>query len=224
MHNGHRDRLKQRFGKEGLDNFEPHNILELVLFYAIPRKDTNEIAHRLIKTFGSLSAVMDAPIGDLLKVEGVGESAATLLKLIPLVSAKYQSDKDSNFKIIDTTESAGAFMVSKFIGKTDETVYIICLDSKRKVLYDGIIFTGNVNATNISIRKIVEITLRYNATSVIISHNHPGGIALPSKEDISSTAKMQSALRNIGIELIDHIVVADGDYVSFADSGFIKNE
>lgn len=222
MHDGHRERLKERFNKEGLDNFEPHNVLELVLFFAIPRRDTNELAHKLIERFGSLAAVFDAPVGELTKVEGIGESAALLIKLFPAVAAKYKADRDANFKIIDSSDAAGAFLTPKFFGKTDELVYLICLDSKRKILYDGIIFEGSVNSTNISIRKIVEITLRYNATSVIIAHNHPGGIALPSKEDIGSTEKMKSVLNGVGISLIDHIIVADDDYVSFADSGLLN--
>lgn len=223
MHDGHRERLKSRFLKEGLDSFEAHNVLELILFYAIPRKDTNVIAHQLIKRFGSLSAVFDAPLVELTKIDGIGKSTALLLKLFPATAARYKADKESNIKIIDSSDSAGAYILPKFFGRTDESVFLICLDSKRKILYEGIIFIGSVNSTNISIRKIVEITLQHNATSVIIAHNHPGGIALPSKEDINSTSIMLNALRSVGIELIDHIVVADEDYVSFADSALLNN-
>lgn len=223
MHNGHRNRLKERFLKEGLDSFEAHNVLELILFYAIPRKDTNETAHRLLDTFHSLSGVFEASYGELLKVEGVGPSAASLIKMFPDVMRKYSVDKEKNLKIIETTEDAGKFLLPLFIGRSDEIVVLVCLDCKRKVLHSSIIFEGSVNSAQISIRKIVEVALRYNSSTVIIAHNHPGGLALPSKEDVTTTGTVKEVLTGVGIDLLDHIVVADNDYVSFADSGLLNN-
>lgn len=223
MHDGHRERLKERFAKEDLDSFDAHNVLELILFYAIPRKDTNLIAHRLINTFGSISAVFDASIGDLIKVDGMGKNAATYLKLFPSVMRKYREDKDRDFTIIQDSEMAGKYLLPSFLGRSDEVVVLVCLDSKRKVLANLVIFEGSVNSAQISVRKIVEAALRYNSSSVLIAHNHPGGLALPSKEDVATTSMVKNILAGVGIDLLDHIVVADGDFVSFADSGLLKD-
>lgn len=222
MAEGHRERLKQRFLREGLDGFEPHNILELALFFAIPRRDTNTIAHELINTFGSLSAVFDAPVHELMRVKGVGENAALYLKLFPSIFRIYEQDKKSKRECIASTEDAGKHILPQFVGRTNETVYAVYMDSKRKVLYSGVLFEGNVNSAQISTRKIAETAIRFNASSVILAHNHPGGLALPSREDIGTTHKIASVLRGMGIELIDHLIVADDDFVSMADSGFLS--
>lgn len=222
MAEGHRERLKQRFLREGLDGFEPHNILELALFFVIPRRDTNRIAHELIKTFGSLSAVLDAPAHELINVSGIGENAALFLKLFPSLFRMYEQDKKRKRECIDNTEEAGRRILSQFVGRTNETVYAVYMDNKREVLYSGVLFEGNVNSAQISTRKLAETAMRFNASSVILAHNHPGGIALPSREDIGTTHKIASVLQGIGIELIDHLIVADDDFVSMADSGFFS--
>ncbi len=222
MHDGHRKRLTERFIKDDIDSFESHNILELILFFAIPRIDTNLIAHRLIKAFRTLSGVFDASFGDLEKIEGVGKSAATLIKLFPSVMRKYKEDKERDFAIIKDAEMAGNYLLPSFVGRNDEVVVLVCLDCKRKVLANLVIFEGSVNSAQISIRKIVEVALRFNSSSVIIAHNHPGGLALPSKEDVATTITVKKILEGVGIDLIDHIVVADGDFVSFADSGLLR--
>ncbi len=223
LHEGHRKRMKERFLQSGLEAFETHNILELLLFYGIPRKDTNEIAHRLEKAFGSFSNVLDAPFEELIKIEGMGESAAILLKLIPAVCREYMDDKYSIGTIINSTERAGEFLIPKFIGRNNEIVYIICLDNKCKVINSMIAFEGSVNAASVSVRNLVEIALRSNATSVIIAHNHPSGIAIPSFEDIETTQKLIKAFDTVEIKLLDHIIIAEHDFVSLADSGQFSN-
>lgn len=222
MHTGHRDRLRKRFLDNGLENFEPHTALELLLFYARPRHDTNEIAHDLIKTFGSFSAVLEAPLCDLQKVHGVGRNTAVLLKLIPELSAFYMQDKTEPGVILNSTEKAGAYFLPKFIGKTNECLYMVSLDNKKEVvrctkLEDG----GTVNAVAISVKKIVTEALSANATAVILAHNHPGGIALPSSNDKWVTQQVYVALRMVDVQLIDHLIIADDDFVSLLDSGFI---
>lgn len=223
MAEGHRERLKQRFLREGLDGFEPHNILELALFFVIPRRDTNALAHELINTFGSLSAVFDAPAHELMRVKGIGENAALYLKLFPSIFRLYEQDKRRKRECIDSTEDAGKHILPQFVGRTNETVYAVYMDNKRKVLYSGVLFEGNVNSAQISTRKIAETAIRFNASSVILAHNHPGGLALPSREDIGTTHKIASVLHGMGIELADHLIVADDDFVSMADSGFLAD-
>ncbi len=219
VHEGHRQRLKDRFLSQGLSGFEDHNILELLLFYALPRADTNEIAHRLLSKFGSLSAVFDASVEELCKVKGVSLHSATLIKLIPELTSVYNSDKTKNIQFITSTTDAGHYFVPKFYGKKNEEVQILLLDDKRKIIKWEKLFEGTVNLSSITVKKIVELALNYNATGVIIAHNHPGGVALPSKKDLETTEKLYYALDILNIELCDHIIVADDDYVSLADSG-----
>ena len=218
---GHRQRLRDKFTNNGLDSFHDHEILELLLFYAIPRRNTNGIAHELIKTFGSLSDVLDAPVEKLKAVDGIGDNAATLLKLIPQLARRYSMSKGSFDNILDTTQRSGDYILPFFLSQRDEVVLLVCLDSKNKVLNAQIIHRGSVNSTDISLRKILETAFTYNATKVILAHNHPSGIALPSTEDINTTKYIRDALKILSIKLVDHIIVADGDFVSMADTNLI---
>lgn len=219
VHDGHRKRLKRRFLSEGLDSFEDHNILELLLFYALPRSDTNEIAHRLLEQFKSLSGVFDAPLEELCKIKGISEHSATLIKLIPRLTSAYHTDKSKDVKIISSTNAAGKFFVPRFYGKANEEVHVMLLDDKKKVIKCEKVFEGTVNSTPITVKKVVAMAVNSNATGVILAHNHPGGIALPSKSDLRATEKIYRALELINIQLCDHIIVADDDFVSLADSG-----
>lgn len=223
MHEGHRERIKEKFLKNGLDYFEPHEILELLLFNAIPRKDTNEIAHKLLDNFGSLSGVFDAPYEELLKVEGIGQSSAALLKLIPQLSRCYLDDKQCDKARVYNTESAGKMLLHKFIGRTNEVVVLLLLDSKGRQLYCGVVNEGSVNTVPIYIRKIVELAVRYNAASAILAHNHPSGNTMPSAGDMTSTKDVFQALQTVNVWLNDHIIVVEGDYFSMADSGLMEN-
>lgn len=220
LHDGHRQRLIQRFLEEDLDNFEPHNVLELLLFYAIPRKDTNELAHVLIDTFGSLKGVFDAPYEELIKVPGIGPNTAALLKLVPSLTRTYYSS-DARSIILDTSEKSGEYFLPYYIGQTEEVVRLACLDAGGKVISNQILHRGSANAAEVNIRKIVNIALRNNAMGVILAHNHPGGLPLPSEEDVATTKSIREALIPMGILLMDHIIVAGQDYVSMARSGII---
>lgn len=220
LHDGHRQRLIQRFLEEDLDNFEPHNVLELLLFYAIPRKDTNELAHVLIDTFGSLKGVFDAPYEELIKVTGIGPNTAALLKLVPSLTRTYYSS-DARSIILDTSEKSGEYFLPYYIGQTEEVVRLACLDAGGKVISNQILHRGSANAAEVNIRKIVNIALRNNAMGVILAHNHPGGLPLPSEEDVATTKSIREALMPMGILLMDHIIVAGQDYVSMARSGII---
>ncbi len=217
VHEGHRQRIKQKFMSDP-DGFAQHELLELLLFYAIPRRDTNEVAHRLMDAFGSFSAVCDAPLESLANVEGIGSNAALLIKMIPHYCRRYLDDKVDDSRKIVTTEDAGSILLSKYIGRINETVILMLMDSKGKLLFCGVVNEGTVNAADIYIRKVVELAMRYNASKAILAHNHPSGVALPSRDDLRSTVAVREALALVGVRLIDHIIVADLDYVSIADS------
>ena len=219
IHKDHRQRVRERYLKEGLDGFSEVQVLELLLFYVIPRQDTNPIAHRLIDRFGSQHQVLEAPVEELEKVEGIGPNAALLLSLITAVARVYAVNRTEKQKILRTIEDCGEYLKSFFIGRRSEMVYLLCLDAKCKVLGCREIGEGSVNSANVPIRRIVETALGLNATSVVLAHNHPSGIALPSGEDVLTTHRVAAALSTVDIVLVDHIVVADDDYVSMVQSG-----
>lgn len=217
LHEGHRERLKARFLAEGLDNFEPHVILELILFYSLPRRDTNPIAHDLLKRFNdSLTDVFDAPVEELVKVKGITENSAILLKMFPEVCRRYLLGLNENFRVVKDSQDAAKLFIPLFLGKTNENVAMLCVDGKGKVLYCGCVFEGSVNAAGVSVRRFVEIAVRYATTDVIVAHNHPSGVAVPSQADIAVTDKIAAALRTVNVRLLDHIIVADNDWVSLA--------
>lgn len=218
IHDGHRQRMKDRFIKHGLDNFDDHNVLELLLFFAMPRRDVNPLAHNLMSRFGSLSGVFDATHEELMKVEGIGENTATLIKLMPAVSRRYMMCKTSFDNILVTTVDIGNYLLPRFIGLREEVVYLICLDAKNKVLSCTLVSKGSVNAAQISTRSILETALNHNASSIILSHNHISGLAYPSSEDIVTTKQLNSVLNAAGIYFRDHIIVGGEDFVSLRDS------
>ncbi|MGI5977798.1 MAG: JAB domain-containing protein [Candidatus Limivicinus sp.] len=221
IHDGHRERLRQRFTEHGLENFNEVNALELLLFYAIPRRDTNEIAHALLDRFGSLSAVFEAGVQELRDVPGVGESTAVLISLIPQIMRKALILKESGRGAILSSTDAGDYLVPRFMYMTEEHILLLCLNSKKQINACIDVGSGVVNASETSTRKIVETALKYRASSVILAHNHPDGFAIPSREDDMVTKQVCSSLELVGIQLIDHIIVSGEDYVSYADSGLI---
>ena len=153
-------------------------------------------------------------------MDGVGESTAFLIKLVPQAAKRYLMDKSSFDNIIDSSEKAGKFLIPRFYGERDEVVFVVCLDSKCKVLSCKKMFHGNVNSANVSVRKIVEAAITYNAASVLLAHNHTSGIAIPSRDDEATTRRIERALNAVDIDIFDHIIVANDDYVSLADNGF----
>lgn len=213
-HGGHRERLRKKFLMSDIDSFEDHEILELALFYAIPRKNTNNIAHGLLNKFGSVSAVFDAPINTLKEVDGIGDNAALFIKLICSLTRLYHEKKYSPDKKCLSIEEINKLLVRKFIGRNEEAVAIVLLDAKGKILFDGIINKGSVNGVDLYVRKIIELITLYNASSLIIAHNHPSGIAVPSPNDLRSTEKIYDLLHTMSVSLLDHIIVADNDYIS----------
>ena len=219
IHDGHREKMRQRFLKGGLDSFADHEALELLLYYAIPRKDTNPIAHALTERYGSLAAVLSAPVEDLKQVEGVGERAAVLLKLVPQMMRKAQLDATE--RVLNSAERAGAFLLELFAEQNHEVVYALCLDRKGKLITYKRLGEGGISSAGLDIRKLMECAILSSASAVILAHNHPSGIALPSNDDFSATDRAREALKNIDVQLADHIIVADGDFVSLADSGYL---
>lgn len=222
VHQGHRQRLRERFLEEGLDNFQQHEVLELLLCYCIPRRDTNLLAHKLIDRFGTLAGVLEAPASELKKVKGMGDAAATFFTFLQAAERYYLVNKQDDGKPMTSVDACGRYLVPKFRNLRNESVYLMCLDAKCKMLSCRLVGEGSVNSAAVPIRRIVEMALEAGATSVVLAHNHPSGIALPSGEDVQTTRRLAMALSAVEIGLVDHIVVADEDYVSLAQSGVYR--
>ncbi len=219
VHKGHRDRLKKRFAEYGLDNFSDIEAIEFLLFYALPRRDTNALSHALLDYFGSFRAVMEAGIDDLMQVAGIGENAAMLICLVSALNRRYFTSSRKPGAIIRNSKDAGEYLLPMFSYLTQERAYVLCLDSKSMVTYCRPLAEGIVNKVEFAARDIVDIALRYKAAAIILAHNHPSDIALPSNMDISSTKSIYSTLRSVGVQLFDHIIVSGDDFVSLKDSG-----
>ena len=192
--------------------------LELLLFYAVPRRDTNALAHSLLDHFGSLSQVLEGSPEELQKVEGIGDHAALLLTLIPQLARRYMVNRTQDVKVLPTLDSCAQYLVPRFFGRKTETVFLLCLDAKCKVLCCKEVGSGGTNSVAISVRKIVETAIGMGASTVVLAHNHPSGLAVPSPEDIQVTRQIAQALKAVDVLLADHIIVADDDYVSIAAS------
>ena len=220
VHDGHRDRLRQRFLDHGLGPFAEHEALELLLYYAIPRRDTNLLAHRLINHFGSLSQVLSASMEELLSVDGVTLRGAILIHMVPQMLRRACIEKPG--VVLNSAQSAGAYLLRLFEGKTMEIVFQLCLDRKGRLLSCRKLSEGGISAAAVDVRAIVGNALLASASSVILAHNHPSGIALPSPEDYAATDKIRAALEAVGVPLQDHIIVAGEDYVSMRESGYLN--
>ncbi len=222
IHDGHRARLRQQLKKSGIESFSDIQALELLLCYAIPRQDTNVIAHRLLERFRSIDCVFEASVEALCEVQGVGQSAAELICLVPELERRHLIGRSAAVRILDTTEKCANYLLPFFHGEQEEIVYLLCLDAKCKILDCTLVHRGSVNSANVSIRSIVKTALLSNASSVVLAHNHPSGIALPSEEDRQTTLALDAALDAVDIVLADHIIVAEQDYVSLRDDGILR--
>ncbi len=211
IHSGHRQRMKERFLVSGLEGFSDHEVLELTLFYAIPRRDVNELSHKLVETFGSYKGVFDADFEDLCKVEGIGENAATLIKLMAESFRRYALDDEKVF-VYDNLKKVGEYAVKLYIGVSVEKLYAMLFDNKMKLLDTVMLAEGAVNSVRVSTRTVCEKAIKKNASSIILIHNHPGGTPYPSDEDKRFSSFLRDLLANFDITLIDHIIVSGRYY------------
>jgi len=215
IHDGHRKRLKEEFAISGFNSdTPPHKIVEMLLFYCIPRKDTNEIAHLLMDEFGSITELIDARSEDILKVNGTGENTVTFLKFIRFIANYYVNEKKKGIKKFKNFEEMCDFIYSKYIGVNKEVIAITSLDNAGGLAGFDIIGEGDVSFVGISSRQVIETVLKRKATGVIITHNHPKGQAFPSSADLEATKTIRDILKSVDVKLIDHIIVAADDYMS----------
>lgn len=220
-HAGHRERVKEEYRKEGLDHLSYHRVLELLLYFGIPQKDTNELAHLLIETFGSFSQVFSADIEALAAVPNMTKNAATLIHLVPDVFRRIAEDEMDREWVLNTDELMAEYLKKRFYGRSKETFMLLCLSNSCRLLRCDVLSEGDSAGTSVDVRALCEIVLRCNCHHIVVAHNHPGGSARPSNQDISFTNSLVSTLRMLDIRVLDHFILAGETYSSMASLGYL---
>lgn len=214
------DRLAWRFLLRNPDALTDAELLELLLRFT--GADAATLSERLLAQFPSIAALMEADAACLLTVEGVDEETALLLRLVPELHRRYFLSRSQAETRLLTSADFGRYLLPYFYGVRDEVVYLLLMDAAGKVLNCRRIGQGSVNSANVPVRRLVQEALTANATGAVLAHNHPSGLALPSREDVALTMRLRETLDALDILLIDHIVVADDDYVSMRESGYFR--
>ncbi len=209
IHHGHRKRMKEAMLSHGIEGLNDHQVMELLLFYGISNGDTNPIAHRLVERFGSLKGALEADYKELLQVKGVGENSASLIKFVQQLSRRYLQDAYSgeNEVCFPDTDSLRRYYEAVFLGVRAEQVRAMLVDDELYMIKEQIILEGTVSKVELSTRKIADFVVKNNCNRLILAHNHPNGVALPSKEDILVTKELNNVLNMLDISLLDHIIV-----------------
>jgi DNA repair protein RadC len=218
---GHRKRLKQKFLTAGIDAFMDHEVLELLLIYAIPQQDVKPLAKSLLRGFGSLKGVMDAEISDLQKTPGIGEHTVVLVKLIKELSALYLKQKAKEKTQIACTSELLDFCRTAMGGKKDEEFCVIYLDAQNQIIDFETVQKGVANQAVVYPRQVLERALRQKASALILAHNHPSGHVRPSDADIRLTKTIQETARALDILVHDHIILGENRFFSFREEGLM---
>lgn len=218
IHKDHRKRVKEQYIKNGIDSMADHNILELLLFYGIPYKDTNPIAHELIEKYHDINGVLDAPVRELVKLDGIGENAAVLIKLVHDIAYLYRDNAVNSKVNLASSERLYDFVRMKFLGETREIVYMISLDAHGRLKHCIKVADGTPTSVVSDNRSLVELALRFDVTNAVIAHNHPNGFATPSQADIAATQAIAKLFSTVSINLVDHVIAAEDEIFSFAMS------
>lgn len=221
-HGGHRKRMRERYAKQGLDGFAPHEVLELLLFYAIPQKNVNPLAHKLIDRFGSLYGVLNASPGQLRQVEGIGEYAATFLPLLQDAVRLAMRVRENESARLNTRQAAVDYCIRLLQGEKRELFYAICLSGQMEILGNVLIAKGSLSDVPAYPRVVLDAVLTHNAHAVLLCHNHPSGSVTPSAQDLEATRVLSGLLSEIEVVLVDHLIVAEERAMSLVRNGFIR--
>lgn len=212
---GHRQRIKEKYEKNGVAGWLDYEVLELALSYAIPRKDTKQIAKELLSRFKTINAVLDADRKDLVTITGVSEHTALFLKLLKDLAILYVENGIHNRDLLLSPQVVYDYLRVSLKGSPDEEFKILFLDSRNQLITVETFATGTVNRSVVYPRKVVERALYHHAVGIIIAHNHPAGTLQPSQEDREVTKAIKEALKTVEITLLDHIIIGNNDYYSF---------
>lgn len=222
-HENHRERVKQEFLLRGFDeNTPPHKILELLLFYCVPRVDTNPLAHELIDRYKTLSGVLDAPVEELITFKGLTLNNVGLLKMIMPLARIYQAENRFDGEGFGAYDEMCRYMVGRFMGLTNEHFAVMYIDPLGKMIDFTFASKGGGNNVSISNRELLEGVIRTKATAVVIAHNHHNGLPLPSDQDVIATERIADVLASVDVKLIDHLIISRNEYVSMAQSKSYK--
>lgn len=218
IHKGHRDKVKKRYYESGLSSMPDHNILELLLFFGIPQKDTNPIAHELITTFGSFSGVLEASKSDLQSVKGMTENAACLLTLMLPVYKRYVNDIHKKKRKFNTAKDMADYLRPLYLDTPNERIYAMCFDLNDRMIACRVVSDGDIDSSYLDCRKLASIVLEVKAKKVVLSHNHPNGTLTPSVSDVRATELARDMLNYLKVQLKDHIIITDKAYFSMLNS------
>ena len=221
-HGGHRARMRERFLQTGGAAFAEHEILEMLLYHVIPRADTNGTAHALIESFGSLSGVLEADLDRLLAVDGVGERTAEYLSLLGESARRYAVTKltgEEKSPCLDTPEKLAEYLFPRFLGAQREIAYVLLLDNSMRVLDCFPVASGTVSSVPFSVRQIAERAYAKHAAAVVVAHNHPNGVSVPSAEDVNLTHRLRESLEMLEITLVEHFVFSERSYSCILGAG-----
>ena len=220
-HAGHRERMIEKLKRSGHEAFDDEQMLEMLLYLTIPQKDTKGMAKALLAEFGSFSRVLDAEVAELVRTDGVGVKTATMLKLVDESFKTYYRDKCDVDMIMDSVDRYGTYLVCRMFGITDEVVGIVCLDAKYRFLAYKQLGEGSTVGTEMGNRRLIEAVLKCGASCVVLTHNHPSALLFPSEEDIKSTHLVKALLETIEVRLLDHVIVAENEYMSMFQWGYM---
>ncbi|GAB6908156.1 conserved hypothetical protein [Desulfosarcina cetonica] len=224
---GHRQRLRERFLRSGLDGFHDYEVIELLLTLATPRKDCKEAAKAAMRRFKTLQGVLDAAPEDLCQVPGIGPKTLIGLKLVPAVGRRYLKRQLTGKRLLANSRELFDYLEHTIRDKKRESFMAVYLDAKNRVVADEILFTGTVTASAVYPREVVQAALAHSAAAVIFAHNHPSGDPTPSPDDMAITRRLVQAFSLMGITVHEHLIIGAEGYYSFADHGHmtgIKSE
>lgn len=222
LHSGHRDRMRKRFVEHGIYSMQDHEVLEFLLYSVIPQKDTNAIAIRLIKNLGGLECVFRSDINAIMQAGGISERAAIYIKFIGELKSRLFVDDDETKIKMDSTHAVANYFCHVFNCLGFERFILLSLNADRTLTSCDIICDGNDNSVYVDVRKVVEFAIKNNAAAVILGHNHPGDTTNPSTNDIAITKRIQTVMKALGIELLDHIICSGNNYTSLYERGFMQ--
>ena len=217
----HKKRLRERFIKSNLDGFHDYEVLELMLSYSLIRKDTKQTAKKLIQKFKSLTAVINAPVELLSEVDGIGQRTAVYLKLFKEVGKYYLKEFCEESFSISSPESLYDYLKYKYKGIKNESFMIAFLDNRNKIIEVEELFEGTINQAHVYIREIVRKIILYSAKNIILIHNHPSGVLIPSKNDINLTSKISISLDYLDVKVLDHLIIGNNEFLSFKTKGLL---
>ncbi len=218
---GHRARLRARYRVSGEAALQDYELLELLLTFAIPRRDTKLLAKKLLERFGTLARVLEADPASLQEIQGIGPQGATLISLIRPLATRFFTESPSPKTLLRSTGDAAAYFQAKLKGLAEEEVHVAFVNAKNAVTATECLQRGTVDQSVVYVRKVIERALAHKASGFILAHNHPSGDPTPSDHDRELTQAVKTAAATVGIRFLDHLIIGDGAPFSFKGSGLL---